>query len=144
MSVKYSIVERKDPRNEDSPVKFYAQAQGHGETDFDTLCDDVSSRCTATKADIGASIDGALVSIQKSLRSGEVVRFGNFGSFQIGLRSRGAETEKVFNTTHIRGAKISFRPGKLLTNMLKTLEYEQVSKLPVKVATVPIIPLIGA
>jgi len=144
MSVKYSIVERKDPRNEDAPFKFYAHAQADGETDFDDLCEDVSSRCTATKADIGASIDGALVSIQKALRNGEIVRFGNFGSFQIGLRSKGAETEKMFNTGFIRGAKISFRPGKMLVNMLKTLDYAQVSQLPVKVITVPVIPIIEA
>ena len=33
----------------------------------------------------------------------------------------------------IRGTRISFRPGKLLTNMQKTLAYTQVAKLPVKV-----------
>ena len=130
MSVKYSIVERKDPCNEDAPFKFYIHAQADG--------------CTATKADIEASIDKTLVSIQKALRNGEFVRFGNFGSFQIGLRSKGSETEKMFNTGFIRGVKISFRPGKMLVNMLKTLDYVQVSQFPVKVITVPVIPIIEA
>lgn len=132
MSVKYSVVARRNPRNITDPQKFYAQAQGSGEMGFDSMCEDVSSRCTATKADISASISGALVSIQQSLRKGEVVRFGDFGSFQIGLRSNGAVTQKEFNVGLIKGARIAFRPGKLLTNTLKTLDYAQVAKLPVK------------
>ncbi|SHF41140.1 DNA-binding protein, histone-like, putative [Bacteroides luti] len=133
MSVKYSVVERGNPRRSSDPKKFYAQAQGSGEMDFDSMCEDISNRCTATKADISASISGALITIQQSLRKGEVVRFGEFGSFQVGLRSRGADTQKEFNVGFIKGARITFRPGKLLTNMLKTLEYSQVAKLPVKV-----------
>jgi len=132
MSVKYSVVERSNPRKPQDPKKFYAQAQGSGEMDFDSMCDDVSNRCTATKADISASISGALITIQQSLRKGEVVRFGDFGSFQIGVRSKGAGTQKDFNTGFIKGARIAFRPGKLLTTMLKTLEYSQVAKLSIK------------
>jgi len=133
MSVKYSVVERANPRKMSDPKKFYAQAQGSGEMDFDMMCEDVSSRCTVTQADISASISGVLISIQQSLRKGEVVRFGDFGSFQIGVRSNGADTQKEFNAGLIKGARITFRPGKQLTNMLKTLEYSQVAKLPVKV-----------
>ncbi len=137
MSVKYSVVERANPRRLTDPKKFYAQAQGSGEMDFDSMCEDVSNRCTATKADISASISGVLITIQQSLRKGEVVRFGDFGSFQIGIRSSGADTQKEFSVGLIKGARITFRPGKLLTNMLKTLDYSQVPKLPVKVAAAP-------
>jgi len=134
MSVKYSIAAMKNPSDEDAPYKYYAKAQAHGETDYDALCEDVNTRCTATRADIGASIDGTLVSIQAALRRGEIVRFGNFGSFQVQLSRVGAESERLFNTSYIKKARIQFRPGKMLLNMLKTLDYELVPAKPKKPA----------
>jgi nucleoid DNA-binding protein len=71
--------------------------------------------------------------MKKGLAEGRIVRLGNFGSFQIGVRSNGAETADEFASSMIRGTHITFRPGKLLINMQKTLAYSQVPKLPVKV-----------
>jgi len=49
------------------------------------------------------------------------------------LSGNGAEIDKESSFSMIRKKCIIFLPGKLLTNMLKTLEYSQVAKLPVKV-----------
>jgi len=132
MSVKFSIVPRKNPSKIAEPAKYYAQAQGFGEMDFDSLCEEVDGRCTATKADVTAALNGVLVCMKASLGKGEIVRLGDFGTFQIALSSSGAATEKEFNSSMIKKARISFRPGKLLTNLLKTLAYSQVAKLPAK------------
>lgn len=132
MSVKYSVSKRFNPSKPQFPMRYYASAQAYGDIPFNVLCEDVSKRCTATKADISASIEGALVTIEQNLREGKVVRFGEFGSFQVALRSKGADTEKDFSVSLIKGGRILFRPGKLLTDMLKTLEYKQVPHIPVK------------
>ncbi len=133
MSVKFSVVPRKNPSKSSEPAKYYAQAQSRGDMTFDKLCKDVDSRCTATKADVTAALNGCLTTMEQALSDGDIVRLGDFGSFQVALSSKGAETEKEFNGSMIRKARISFRPGKLLTDMLKTLSYSQVPKLPVKV-----------
>ena len=135
MSVKYSVVLRKNPAKSAEPGKYYAHAQAYGEMDFDSLCEEVNGRCTVTRADVSAVLESVLDSMNKGLANGQIVRLGNFGSFQIGVRSHGAAKENEFTSTMIRGTKISFRPGKLLTNMQKTLNYAQVAKLPVKVTT---------
>ena len=132
MSVKYSVVMRKNPSKIAEPGKFYAHAQAYGELDFDSLCEDVNGRCTVTKADVSAVIESVLETMKQSLAKGEIVRLGNFGSFQVGLSSRGAATEDEYCSALIRGTKITFRPGKLLSNMQKILTYSQVAKLPVK------------
>lgn len=131
MAVNYSVVPRRNPSRREEGFKFYAQAQARGEMDFDAICEDVDSRCTATKADVTASLNGVLKTMQIALNRGEIVRLGDFGSFQISVSSHGAETEKEFNSSQIKKARISFRPGKSLTNMLKTLRYAQVPKLSV-------------
>ena len=133
MSVKYSVVMRKNPSKISEPGKYYAHAQAYGEMDFDSLCEEVNGRCTVTRADVAASVEAILESMKKALAEGRIVRLGNFGSFQIGVRSNGATTEDEFASSMIRGTRISFRPGKLVTNMQKTHAYTQVAKLPVKV-----------
>jgi len=135
MSVKYSVVMRKNPSKPAEAAKFYAHAQAYGEMDFDSLCEEVNGRCTVTRADVSAVLESVLDSMNKGLANGQIVRLGNFGSFQLGVRSHGAAKENEFTPTLIRGTRISFRPGKLLTNMQKTLSYAQVAKLPVKVTT---------
>ena len=142
MSVKYSVVMRKNPSRITEPGKYYAHAQAYGDLDFDSLCEDVNSRCTVTRADLAAVIESVLDSMKQALAKGQIVRLGNFGSFQIGLSSKGAEKEDEYNSSFIRGTRIAFRPGKLLINMQKTLSYSQVAKLPVKVKA-PTTPATG-
>jgi len=133
MSVKYSVVMRKNPAKASAPGKFYAHAQAYGEMDFDSLCEEVNGRCTITRADVAGVVEAIPESMKKGLANGQIVRLGNFGSFQIGVRSNGAVKEDEFISSMIRGTHITFRPGKLLINMQKTLAYAQVAKLPVKV-----------
>ncbi len=143
MSVKYSVVKRKNPRKMEDPAKYYAHAQAYGEMDFDALCEEVDGRCTVTRADISAVIDSVLVSMKQSLAKGQIVRLGTFGSFQIGLSSNGADTEKEFASGMIRSSKIAFRPGKMLLNTLKVLDYTQVAQLPAKVAAAKTVAAAG-
>jgi DNA-binding protein, histone-like, putative len=132
MAVKFSVVPRKNPSKMSEPAKYYAQAQGYGEMSFDLICKDVDSRCTATRADVAAVLNAVITTMEISLSKGEIIRLGDFGTFQVAVSSGGAATEKEFHSSLIRKPRISFRPGKLLTTLLKTLEYSQVAKLPTK------------
>lgn len=63
--------------------------------------------------------------LSRHLADGKIVRFGDFGSFQISLSSEGAETAAKFNSSLIKGSKILFRPGIDLRDMLTTVKYEK-------------------
>lgn len=63
--------------------------------------------------------------LSRHLSDGKIVRFGDFGSFQISVSSEGAETASKFNANMIKGAKILFRPGIDLRDMLATVKYEK-------------------
>ncbi len=133
MAVRFSVVPKRNPSKSSEPAKYYAQAQGHGDMDFDSICKDVDSRCTATPADVAAVLKALQTTMEVFLGKGEIIRLGDFGCFQIAVSSKGAATKEEFNSSLIKKGRISFRPGKLLTNMLKTLEYTQVPKREVKV-----------
>jgi predicted histone-like DNA-binding protein len=64
--------------------------------------------------------------IQEQLKDGKIVRLGNIGSFQVGITSKGAETELKVTSKTISTAKLNFRAGKSLRNMLTNLTYEKV------------------
>lgn len=126
MTVSYSVVPRKNPAKKEEPAKYYAQAQSAGELDFEELCEAITSRSTCTETDVRASISGILYEAKRSLKAGRIVRLGDLGSLQVGLTSEGAESAKDFVSSMIKGAHIIFRPGKQLTELLKTLSYQQV------------------
>ena len=61
------------------------------------------------------------------LSRGEIVRLGNIGTFQVGLRSRGAEKAEDFKAANISKARVNFRPGPVLADAMKTLNFSKVS-----------------
>ena len=126
MSQKYRLVERRNlGKDADvTPRKYYAQAINNGYVSFDELCVDISEYCSATSADVKAILDRMNYTLDKHLRAGRIVQFGEIGNFRLSVSSDGTADEKSFNAHQIRKAKIIFTPGKSLqtTRALTTFE----------------------
>lgn len=137
MSVKYSVVLRKNPSKIDDAGKFYAHAQAAGDLDLETICDNISHSGSVIRGDVLAVSDGLIFQMISGLKQGKIVQMGDFGHFQIQVKSNGTEDEKSFVASNITSARIQFRPGKKLKSMLKALEYSQVKKRP-KRGTTPV------
>jgi predicted histone-like DNA-binding protein len=127
MSVNYCLFQQKYDMSGKGSNKFYARVQSSGEMSFKKLCSKISDRCTATKADVMAALEGCIYVMKDALDDGKIVRLGDFGSFQLSLSSEGTETEKEFTSANITSPKILFRPGKELKELYNTLEYQKVS-----------------
>lgn len=132
MSVKYSVVAMYNPHSPSEPKKFYAKAQAAGDLHIDEICNSVSHSGSIIRGDVLAVTDGLIFEMVRGLAAGKIVDLGDFGHFQMQVSSRGAETEKEFTASNIKKARIQFRPGKLLTNMIATASYNQVPQLPKK------------
>jgi predicted histone-like DNA-binding protein len=63
--------------------------------------------------------------LRRHLSNGEIVRFGDFGSFQIGITGAGSETPEKYTPSLIKGKKVIFRPGVDLREMLSILKFEK-------------------
>ena len=133
-SVTYSVVPRKNPRNKDEEPKYYAQAQARGEANIRSMAEEIEKMCTLTFADISAVLIALETTVSKSLANGEIVRLGELGSFQLSLQSVGALHQEDFIASAIKKSRILFRPGKVLTLMQKSLNFEKVPKLEKKKA----------
>ena len=132
-NVTYSVVPRINPREKSDPPKYYAQAQASGDVNIREMSERIQLTCTVTKADVYAVLVAMEDVIIDALKSGEIVRLGDLGTFQIGVSGKGTLTEEEYDSSLIQKARINFRPGVALSGMLTTLSYAKVPKKPVPV-----------
>ena len=128
MPVKYVVIPRVNPRDRDK-VKFYAQAKSSGEFTFKKLGKEIAEgSTTVSDTDVMAVLNDLTKILKRHLENGEIVRFGDFGSFQISVSSDGAEKEDKFHASMITKSKVVFRPGVDLKEMLNNLKFEKEKK----------------
>ena len=127
MAVKYNVIERKNPLKPTEASKFYASAKADGEVSFKTLAKEiVAAGSTVSDSDMLTVLNDLNKLLIKPLSEGKIVRFGDFGSFQISVSSEGVEKADKFTANNITGNKIQFRPGAELKAMLATVKYEKI------------------
>jgi predicted histone-like DNA-binding protein len=124
MAVPYVVVERGNPLNPAAPKKFYAQAKSSKVLTFRNLGKEIAEgSTTVSDTDVMAVLNDLIKVLRRHLSEGEIVRFGDFGTFQVTLSSSGAESAEKLNASLIRKPKVTFRPGIDLKDMLSTLKY---------------------
>ena len=127
MAVNYKLNAKGNPGNPDAPKKLYAQSVSSGEITLKKLSREVAEgSTTVSDTDVLAVLNDLTKLLRRHLSNGAIVRFGDFGTFQIAIKSEGAETEAKFNQSLIKKPKIAFRPGEDLKEMLSTLKYTKV------------------
>ena len=128
-TVTYSVVPRINPREKNDPPKYYAQAQARGDVSLREMAERIQSTCTVTKADVYAVLVSLEDVVKEAIENGEIVRLGDLCTLQVGLSGKGTLTEKEYEDTNIKKARINFRPGPVLAGALETLKF---TKVPVK------------
>ncbi len=122
MTIKVKVIGNRNPRKLDE-LKYYATTVSRGDTDLEMLSELVSDQTSMSKADCYGVLIALEHNIINELKDGRIVRLGGLGSYQISVSSVGTLNKKDFKIKNIRKARILFRPGKGLKNMLKFLKY---------------------
>ena len=126
MAVSYITVPKGNPAKPEAPKKYYAQAKARSELTFRKLSKEIAEgSTTVSDTDVLAVLNDLTKLLKRHLDNGEIVRFGDFGSFQVSISSEVAETAEKFNASMIKGGKVVFRPGIDLKEMLAALKYEK-------------------
>lgn len=130
MAQKYKLIERRNlgKDNETNPRKFYAQAVNNGYIPFDELCNDIAEQCTLTSADVKAVMDRMNYILDKHLKAGRIVQFGEIGNFRLALGSTGSIDTDSFSNSQIKKPKIVFTPGNKLQETRKLTTFERVAQ----------------
>ena len=128
-SVTYSVVPRINPREKQDPPKYYAQAQARGSVSIREMAERIQSTCTVHKTDVYAVLIALEDVVKEAIQNGEIVRLGELCTLQVGLSSKGTLTEKEYEDSNIKKARINFRPGPVLAGALESLKF---TKVPIK------------
>ena len=125
-NVTYSVSPRINPRDKEAAPKYYGHVQASGDIDIREMSERIQATCTVHKSDVFAVLVALEDVITEALKSGEIVRLGDLGTLQIGISSKGAETEEDFSDALIKKARINFRAGSALAGVLSNLTYAKV------------------
>ena len=126
-SVTYSVVPRRNPSEKGTPPKFYAQAQARGDVNIREMSERIQATCTVHKSDVYAVLVALEDVVAEAIQNGEIVRLGDLCTLQVSLSGKGALTEDDFNESLIKRSKVNFRPGRVLSNALTSLQYSKVA-----------------
>ena len=114
MSVKYNVIPRKDPRNLESPPKFYPSVVSSGHTGLREITGvSIGKFSTVSSVDTLAVLEALLSVVPEELARGQIVELGDLGSFRLTIETIGAATEGEVNAANIAAAHVRFTPGKL-------------------------------
>ena len=128
MSVKYKLVLKKDLTKGAAidAKRYYASANVTGMMDFDTICDVVADRSTASDGDVALVLLGLIRCMQEALLRGEVVQLGALGNFSLG--SSGVVNADDFHASLIRKPRIIYSPGVKLREMIAKVSIERIGQ----------------
>lgn len=131
MSQKYKLIERRNLGKDqaETPRKMYAQAVNNGYVSFNELCQEIGEGCTLTSADVKAVMDRMNYILDKHLKAGRIVQFGEIGSFRLAVGSTGSVDVKSFNASLIKKPKIVFAPGNRLQETRTLTSFERIASL---------------
>lgn len=123
MSIYFTPVPKKNNIQADAPVQYYPCAVAKEEIDFDELCNIVSNRCSATRADCYLVITALTDVLKDQLLQGNIVRMGDLGSFRTTLSGLPAETPEKVSRHKIKKCNLVFKPSKNIQKALKEAHF---------------------
>ena len=91
--------------------KWYARMVPTGMINTRQLAEIMQRNCTVKKSDILAVLDELVETMRDQMQDSKRVKLDGFGSFKIGVTSKGARSAKAFTVTdNIKGMHIVFTP----------------------------------
>ena len=125
MTVKYKIVNRKNPLDRSAPAKYYASVKSSGHTNLQKLAFLIGEMSCINTLDTEAVIKALLKLIPIELADGKVVDLGEFGSYRLAIQSNGEDDSKDVTSTSIVKSRAYFRPGRQFREALKATKYQR-------------------
>ncbi|MDD4993458.1 MAG: DNA-binding domain-containing protein [Paludibacter sp.] len=126
MAVKYVLAPKGNPGDPNAPKKFYAQTKSTGDITLKQISREIAENSTTVSdSDVLAVLNDLTKILNRHLKDGKIVRFGDFGTFQINIKSEGAETEDKFHQAMLTNVKVTYRPGIDVREMINNLKFEK-------------------
>ena len=126
MSIKYSLMELRNPLRPQDEKRVYAKAQVREKVGLNTITEEISYSTSRTDGDVMSALRALMRITHKHLADGDMVELGDFGTFQYQLSSDAADTKEEFTHANIRKVRLQFRPGRMWKPNVKDFQFERV------------------
>lgn len=126
MSIKFSLMQLRNPLQPGDPKKYYAKAQIREVIDINRISDEISYETSLTPGDVLSVLRALIHKTEEHLGDGDMVSLGDFGRFQYQLSSEGTDTKTEFTSARIKKVKLHFRPGRMWKPTVDRLQFEHV------------------
>jgi len=128
MSVKFTVVPRKDPRDRESEPRYYAMPKSEGRTDTNKLARQIGRMSSLSSADTTGMLEAFLTIVPDELSEGRIVELGEFGTFRISFSSEGSVAPADVTAANITDTRVIFTPGRRFKKVLDTLDFQKESQ----------------
>lgn len=126
MGVTYKSVPKKNPGNQTAPAKYYAQVVSGGVMTLRDVAKQISLISTVSTADTLAVLENFLTVIPMALADGKIVKLGEFGSYNLTVKSDGTATEAELSVNQIKKRSVKFRAGKIFMKVINDIEFKKI------------------
>ena len=110
MPLFYKLYQNKNTKSS-ANNKWYARSAMTSTIDMEGLSEIMQRNCTVKKSDIRAVLKELVETMQDQLQESKRVKLDGFGTFKLGLCSRGVEMPGDFNVRqHIKSVHVLFQP----------------------------------
>ncbi len=124
--LKYNIIQRRDPRDQSAPPKFYATLKRVQNIDLDYIANELAEKSAITKGDVMSIITNLMDLIPKELSMGRTINLGKLGTFWLNINSEGFENEDEVGPEAIKKVNVRFRPSNALKKLMGGLKFDKV------------------
>ena len=126
MSLKYKLLQKKNPMKKDDPAKWYAVPNSEKPLTQKALTRAATANTTTAPIELESAMELLAAFIPQQLQQGHTVNVPGLGSFRITFKSVGAEKIEDFNVgTMIRSPRVMFVPAKeLRDSIIRDLRFE--------------------
>lgn len=128
MSIPYRVTPMKDNISKSPKKGYYAQVVTKGTIDTLSLCQEISSGCTLTVADLRAAIEAISSSVATNLMNGYNVYIDGLGTFSVSAESKLVDSEEDLRAPSVKVKNINFRSAVRLKNTIKNSNFVKVEK----------------
>lgn len=118
MAVVYYV--RQDNRRKGTKM-WYGKAYPVATADLDYLADRIQAACSMKKSDVYAYLTELIDTIGRKIKNGYKVQLGELGYFSLGMKTKGAVSEKLFNIReNVAGVTVRFETKNNVVNGVTT------------------------
>ena len=103
--------------------KWYARAVPTAVINTRQLAEIVQRNCTVKRSDVMAVIEEMVEVMKDQMQDSKRVKLDGFGSFKIGIQSKGAQTAGKFSVAeHVKGLRVLFSPERTKDSRCKRVK----------------------